>query len=400
MASDGMRHQPESASFALQKINPIRPVCAGLYCIITLMPAPSLQLDQLRRHAVARSLFAPTTLPKALQRLGFVQADPLRAPARAQDLTLRHRVAGYRVGDLQARYPDLAVEEDFFVNYGFVRRDVHHLMHPRTTRIGWSANRMKQAAEVLAFVRDRGVVRPAEVDAHFDHGTVTNWFGGNSRASTQLLDGMHYRGLLRVVRREAGQRLYAVREQRPRVLSDDEAMDALVDVIVAKYAPLPAPSLGQLVGLLLGGGVPQWRGQRQALLLRARTRLPGAVVDGVTWFWPEGENPASRRHAVDEQVRFLAPFDPVVWDRRRFELLWGWSYRFEAYTPAAKRVRGHYALPLLWRDQVIGWANLSVKGGVLTPDVGYVASAPHDKAFAPALDEELQRMAVFLGLTP
>ena len=64
-------------------------------------------------------------------------------------------------------------------------------------------------------------------------------------------------------------------------------------------------------------------------------------------------------------MRLLAPFDPVVWDRRRFELLWGWAYRFEAYTPAPKRKLGYYALPLLWRDRVIGWANLSVKDGEL-----------------------------------
>ena len=75
-----------------------------------------LTLDDLRRHAVARSLFAPTTLPRAIARLGFVQADPIRAPARAQDLTLRHRVSDYRAGDLERRYPKLPVEEDFFVN--------------------------------------------------------------------------------------------------------------------------------------------------------------------------------------------------------------------------------------------------------------------------------------------
>ena len=56
---------------------------------------PAVTLDDLRRHALARSLFAPTTLPKAIARLGFVQADPIRAPARAQDLTLRHRVKDY-----------------------------------------------------------------------------------------------------------------------------------------------------------------------------------------------------------------------------------------------------------------------------------------------------------------
>ncbi len=60
----------------------------------------TLTLDDLRRHAVARSLFSPTTLPRAIARLGFVQADPIRAPARAQDLMLRHRVKGYQAGDL------------------------------------------------------------------------------------------------------------------------------------------------------------------------------------------------------------------------------------------------------------------------------------------------------------
>ena len=59
-------------------------------------------------------------MPRASQRLGFVQADPIRAPARAQDLTLRQRVAGYRAGDLERRYPRLRIEEDFFVNYGFM----------------------------------------------------------------------------------------------------------------------------------------------------------------------------------------------------------------------------------------------------------------------------------------
>ncbi|MDH4062434.1 MAG: winged helix DNA-binding domain-containing protein, partial [Aquincola sp.] len=171
-----------------------------------------ISLDHLRRHAVARSLFAPTTLPSAIERLGFVQADPLRAPARAQDLTLRHRVADYRAGDLEARYPQLDLEEDFFVNYGFVTPALHRLMHPRTPRTKWSKARWQKAHDVLAFVRERGVVHPREVDAHFRHGTTRNWFGGSSNASTELLDGMHYRGLLRVARREAGTRCYAARE--------------------------------------------------------------------------------------------------------------------------------------------------------------------------------------------
>ena len=129
-------------------------------------------LDELRRYAVARSLFNATTLPQALTKLGFVQADPIRAPARAQDLTLRHRVKGYLAGDLERRYPKLAVEEDFFINYGFVTPALHALMHPRTARRVWPAAQRKKAEAVLAFVRERGVVHPREVDAEFQHGKI------------------------------------------------------------------------------------------------------------------------------------------------------------------------------------------------------------------------------------
>src|ERR1700722_14562275 len=90
-----------------------------------------ITLDDLRRFAVARSLFTPTTLKRALDKLGFVQADPIRAPARAQDLMLRHRVKGYRAGDLERRYESLGIAVDVFVNYGFVTPSLQALMHPR-----------------------------------------------------------------------------------------------------------------------------------------------------------------------------------------------------------------------------------------------------------------------------
>jgi uncharacterized protein len=361
------------------------------------MPA-LVNFDHLRRHAVARSLFAPTSLPAAIKRLGFVQADPIRAPARAQDLMLRHRVKNYFAGDLEQRYDKLGIQEDFFVNYGFLPKATHALMHPRTPRTVWPKSTWAKAHDVLAFVRERGEAHPREVDTHFAHGKVKNWFGGSTNASTQLLDGMHYRGLLRIARRDSGTRVYAARDSTPSELDSGAAMDALVDVIVSLYSPLPLRSLAELINHLRGGA-PQWAHLRRDALARAQTRLPSAVVDGVNWLWPEGENPKSKRHAVPDTVRLLAPFDPVVWDRRRFELLWGWAYRFEAYTPAPKRVRGYYALPLLWRDEVIGWGNLTVVEGRLKTDLGYVAGkAPRDADFKRELGAELGRMRLFLKL--
>lgn len=365
-----------------------------------------ITLDHLRRYAVARSLFKPTTLGRAIDKLGFVQADPIRAPARAQDLTLRHRVANYRAGDLERRYPRLPLEEDFFVNYGYLPRANHQLMHPRTARTVWSPKRAAQAAAVLAFIRARGATHPREVDAHFAHGKVTNWFGGSSNASTELLDVMHYRGLLRVARRDGGTRVYAARDAMPARGSaaapgDDGVasvrMDALVDLIVHKYAPLPAVTLGQLVNRLRGGA-PQWEQLRAAALQSAKQRLGHARVDGIDWYWPAADRPGSRRWQPDGEVRMLTPFDPIVWDRRRFEIFWGWAYRFEAYTPAPKRKLGYYALPLLWQDRVIGWANATATAGGLACSCGYVGGrAPRSAAFRAGLEAELARMRVFLG---
>ena len=374
-----------------------------------------MTIDDLRRYAVTRSLFPAASLPKALEALGFLQADPLRAPARAQDLTLRHRVTNYRSGDLERRYSRLQVHEDFFINYGFVTDRVFHLMHPRRRgHAPWSVARGKHVKSLLEFIRARGPVHPRQVDDHFALGTVTNFWGGSSSATTHLLDAMHYRGLLRVVRREGGIRIYGLHEREVRLKPDTtiEArerrvrLDALIDVVVNIYAPLPAASLSQAVRRLRYA-VPQWSNALPAALQRARRRLAHARVDGVDWYWPTGEQPgvaeppafAKAPASEDDSVRLLAPFDPVVWDRRRFELLWNWPYRFEAYTPVPKRRWGYYALPLLWRDRVIGWANASVGARVLTLDVGYVAGQPpRDRRFRQALADERDRLRAFLGL--
>lgn len=353
----------------------------------------SVTRTALRSFTVARSLGARSTLEGALARLGFVQADPIRAPARAQDLILFQRVRGYRAGDLERRYEQLEVEEDYFINYGFLQRDHCALMHPRTPSRRWSKSGRRHADAVVEFVRARGQVHPREVDQHFRLGKVTNAWGGSSSATTHLLDGLHYRGALRVARRESGVRVYAVGAIAPSPLPPEEQLDALVDIAVAQYAPVPRSTLVALVSRLRYAA-PQHAALRPAALGRALRRLASARVDGVEWFWPEGEQPGAE---AAREVRLLAPFDPVVWDRRRVELLWGWTYRFEAYTPVARRRLGYYALPLLWGDQLVGWGNLALDEGGLHAQLGYLAGRPpRELAFRRALEAELERFRRFL----
>src|SRR3974390_2793868 len=102
----------------------------------------------------------------------------MRAPARAQDLILAHRVKNYRAGELERRCPRLPIEEAFFINYGFLPREATSLLHPRgiprTWRV-WDAKRQALAEEVLAFVRQHGRTRPKDVQRHFDHGRMRHW---------------------------------------------------------------------------------------------------------------------------------------------------------------------------------------------------------------------------------
>src|SRR5215475_11804819 len=181
-----------------------------------------MTLDHLKCYAVARSHFKPTTVKGAFDRMGFVQADPIRAPARAQDLILRHRVKDYHAWDLEWLYPKLKIEEDFFIVYGFMTKSLQALMHPRSEvdvpaegPRAWPAARRKLAQLVLEFVRERGEVHPREVDDHFSHGSVRNYWGGLSSATTHLLAALHYRGMLRITRRENGIRIYAVHKHGP-----------------------------------------------------------------------------------------------------------------------------------------------------------------------------------------
>jgi hypothetical protein len=359
--------------------------------------APSLQ--QLRRYAIARSLFKATSLPRAVARLGFVQADPIRAPARAQDLILAQRVTDYRAGELERRYPRLAIEEAFFFNYGFLPREMLALLHPRPAPRSWDDATLTRAQEVLAFVRRHGHTHAKDLQAHFDHGRIKRW-GADLNLSSHLLEGLHYRGLLRVARREAGTRVYQAIEHSPEDGNPETRLTRagqLLDMVVHLYAPLPAASLGYLCGLLRYG-VPHLANEVRQIQKHAKSRYAHAQVDGLLWFWPQGEKPSSTRHTVDSRLRFLAPFDPVVWDRRRFKLFWGWEYKFEAYIPAHKRRMGHYAMPTLWDEQILGWANLKVVDGGLQHELGFVGARPRGRAFQLALDEALHRMQEFLKL--
>ena len=366
-----------------------------------------ITLDDLRRFSVARNFPKPAALNTALQRIGFVQADPIRAPARAQDLILRHRVRNYHAGDLERLYTKLDIEEDVFINYGYVTRSLQALMHPRSnfrvppTTIVLHGPLGKRRRPNCCLISCTHAARCTHVKltstSHMEPSRTTGADRQTQPHTSSTTCTMLVSYGWRVVRKASGFIKHintnllraSAAERRARV-------DALVDVVVRIYAPLPAPSLSSYLRRLRYAA-PQWRKELPSALERAKQRLSHARCKGIEWYWPSDETVLG--HVAEETVRLLAPFDPLVHDRARFERLWNWTYRFEAYTPVPKRKLGYYAMPLLWREHVIGWANLSNKNGRLEAVLGYVeAQPPRDRAFKRELEAELELMRHFLRL--
>jgi len=354
----------------------------------------------LRRHAAARTLFPPRDLAAAVASLGFVQIDPLRAPARAQDLILRARVPGYRVGDLDRAFEAGGLIEDFVHVHGVLPARLRRLLHPRTLARTWHVEKEhpKLSARIVEFIARNGPTHPRDLTRAFGRTAVVNGWGGQSAATTRLLQVLHYRGILEIAGRDGGIRLYRIAPAFPRALSARARFAGVADLLMRLYAPLPVASLRELMRMAADEALDAAARERELGRFLSRDAIARTTVDSLTYVWPADD--AAPPPEPDDAVRFVAPFDPLVWDRRRFEHLHGWDYRFEAYTPAAKRRFGYYALPLLWRDRAIGWVNIARTRGRLDVRPGFVAAAPHGKAFARGFDAEVARMESFLGTVP
>ena len=255
---------------------------------------------------------------------------------------------------------------------------------------------------MLAFIRERGPTHPRLVEEHFAHGRRINAWGGSGLATTHLLDGMHYRGLLRVQRRDNGTRIYAAVEHaagrrrpggaartrcrrcstsswastrrcRRRASSTSRACCATARRICRPRRASRSPRHAS-AGRARRSTARSGTGRRTRTRARRAGRSTSACACSRRSIRSSGTGAASSCSGAG----------PIASRPTRRQ---------------PKRTLGYYALPLLWRDAVIGWGNAAVKNGRLTLETHFVAGAPpRDAALRSALKEERARLAEFLGL--
>jgi uncharacterized protein YcaQ len=352
-----------------------------------------------RRFLVLRHLLAPPrSLPpgegsvlRVFERLGSIQFDPLEVAGRNHDLVLLARVAGYRRQMTDALLYD---RRELFEAYN---KGLSLL--PTTAlpwhRVTWDRARVRHEGgafdahaplveELLDRIRADGPLSSTDIEPR----AAIDWYWRPTNQVRAVLEALAEAGILGIARRDGNRRVYdlaerllpadvlalrpAVRDQfRHRLLSRYRAHGLLGATGSPElwYGTSPREALG------VEDGVPLQTAGRRALhaeLVEAGDLvtvdvegLKGSrylVAEDLAWLeQAEREVAAEDREVAPPApggspagVAFLAPLDPLMWDRDLTRRLFGFDYVWEVYVPEAKRRWGYYVLPLLYGDRIVG----------------------------------------------
>lgn len=352
-----------------------------------------------RRFLVLRHLLAPPrSLPPAeasvgqvFERLGSIQFDPLEVAGRNHDLVLLARVGGYRRGLTDTLlYERRQLFEAY--NKGLSLLPTSELPWHRVT---WDRARVRHEGgafdehaplveELLERIRTHGPLSPTDIEPR----AAIDWYWRPTNQVRAVLEALAEAGILGIARREGNRRVYDLAErllpatvlaQRPpvrdqfrhRLLSRYRAHGLLGATGSAElwYGTSPSTALG------VEDGVPLQTPGRRALhaeLVERGELLPVEVegLRGLRYIVAEDRGwleQAEREVSAEATsggpaapggatagVTFLAPLDPLMWDRDLARRLFGFDYVWEVYVPEAKRRWGYYVLPLLYGDRLVG----------------------------------------------
>jgi uncharacterized protein YcaQ len=372
---------------------------------------------QARRIALAAQGFgSPQSTPpgraqirRIVDRLGVVQIDSVNVLARAHympafsrrgsyDRELLDRIAWGRKSERRLfeywahEASLLPIEFQPLLRWRMARADRGEAAW--TTLKQFARDHRATIDNILARIRDEGPLGGSDFSEGKSRSGWWQW-GDTKRALEWLFWAGH---LTTSTRRASFERVYDLPER----------------VIPAVVLAMPTPSeadaqralvahAGRALGIATESDLRDYYRMSPA---ETRAAIASLVEEGVLQpanveGWASGAyiHRDARRKRRIAAAALLAPFDPLIWHRPRAERLFGFRYRIEIYTPAAKRTHGYYVLPFLLGDRLVARVDLKSdrQAGVLrVQSLHLEPEAPAETR--DALDAELRSLGGWLGL--
>jgi uncharacterized protein YcaQ len=346
-------------------------------------------------------------LRRTVERLGVVQIDSVNVLSRSHYLPFFSRLGAYprsALDELTARRH--AVFEYWAHEASFLPVRLEPFLrwrmaaaadHAWGNMVRIQRDRPDFVAEVLDRVRATGPLKASDLgEARPDRpGAMWNWHDGKI-----ALEWLFFTGAVTATHRTTSfEKVYDLTE---RVLPAD---------VLGTSTPDRTEAVRELVrtaARALGVGTEtDLRDYFRLPVVDARTAIAELAdagelqpVEVTGWGRPAWLDPVARRPRWIRARALLSPFDSLVWERPRVERIFGFRYRLEIYTPAAKRVHGYYVLPFLLDDQLVARVDLKAdrQAGVLRVQAAHAEEGADHALVSDALADELRLMADWLEL--
>jgi hypothetical protein len=387
-------------------------------------PTPIPALDAARLLLGAQGLLADpgrratkAELTRTIERMGFVQVDTINVAGRAHDLTLFSRLEGYRPSQLASLVErDRALFEGWTHDASIIPTAWYPHWKPRFSRDrvrieshAWWQNLLGPETErICAHVLERITAEGPLGSADFDHPEKRGpWWGWKPQKAA--LDYLWRTGRLAIAGRVNFHKRYDLAE---RVLPeahlspepDPETHRQWVFSSSAErlviFTPKELAAFWEALDLAEARAWCQEAASAGRVVPVRVARAEEGAEAQAAWAFPDWEDRLARLPEVPDTLRLLSPFDPVLRDRGRALARFGFDYRFEAFTPEAKRQYGYYVLPILEGDQLVGRLDPKLhrdRGLLEVRGLWWESRIKATKARMRRLEEALGRLAVFLG---
>ncbi|WP_297973691.1 crosslink repair DNA glycosylase YcaQ family protein [uncultured Amaricoccus sp.] len=337
----------------------------------------------------------------AVEHLGYVQIDTINVIERSHHHILWARIPAYRREDLHRA---LSVEKSVFEYWTHAlayipTRDFRFFMadmaRHRENPVKWfGAVTPAELRQIVARVRREGALSIRDIDddelVEKDH----PW--ASRKPSKRALQMAFFAGLLTVSERAGMVKSYELVDRhfgwarKPRPASEAQVVEYLLDRALGAQGIVSLESVCHL-------DAKRKKAVAAAVEARvARRKLLPVAVEGagrqMHWMARGTEVP----EAAEGVVHLLSPFDPLVIQRRRLRLFFGYDHLFEAYLPKEKRVLGYFALPVLKGDRIVAAIDLKADraaGKLLMQKWTWVGDG--GEADRPAIEEALGRFERF-----